>query len=210
MPERVFNTNNSGGGGKFPKWVSFIAIIVLAIIFTGSPKKLLQSFKSAENEKVVDYLHVGREYTLFYHEEIYPVLQQLHHISDEFIIDLRSVHNSFREDLVTLTPPEHFKEYHDVLIEFVVRQDTILEEANQVKLGKVDAFNMLVERNNETNKQLTVKLKQALENSNIPYKQLENGLIEYEVQIANPATQYEYIREQDKFYERWDRMQRDF
>lgn len=209
MPERAFN-NNSGGGGKFPKWGSFIAIIVMALIFVGSPKKFLHTFKSVEDEKVVDYLHVGREFTLFSYEEIYPNLHRLHHISDEFINDLRSVHNSFREDIVELTPPEHFKEYHDVLIEFVVRQDTILREANQVKLGKVDAFNILVERNNETNEQLTKELKQALEDSNIPYKQLENGLIEYEVQVANPATQYKYMREQDKFYERWDRLQHDF
>lgn len=196
----------SGSRRRLPPW-GMILIIVLIAFIIHSPQKYVHQFNTAVDEDVVDYLHVGREYTLFYMEEVVPAFAQFEEIPAELLIDLQFVHDSFQEDIVSLHPPKHFEAYHESLIEIVVRQASILQEAKKIREGKVAAFNELIERNNEANSRLIEQLKQALTANDIPFSVLENGLIEYEVQLSNPSKEFTYQRAQEEFEERWQRLQ---
>src|SRR5699024_9241234 len=184
----------------------YIVIIILAIIIVGSPKTYFKTFTGTSDDKVVNYLNVSRSFTLFNYEEIIPALENINETPREKLIEIQQLHATYHEALSALKPPRNFKQFDDILMEVVIRQGKILEEAVYAQEGEVAGFNLLIERNNEANEKLWIALKEALNKSEIPFKELESGIIEYEVVITNPVNQLKYEREQEAFDERWSKL----
>lgn len=127
-------------------------------------------------------------------------------MSPHLLIDLQSVHEAFQEEILALKPPKHFEAYHDLLVETVVRQQSILNEAARAQTGEIEAFHQLIDLNNETNDRLWAALKQALKKNDIPYKELDDGVLEYRVTLDNPAKQFKYEQAKQEFNKRWNRI----
>lgn len=204
LPANQKDTANNGG--YLPPPYVYIVIIILAIIIVGSPKTYFKTFTGTSDDKVVNYLNVSRSFTLFNYEEIIPALENINETPREKLIEIQQLHATYHEALSALKPPRNFKQFDDILMEVVIRQGKILEEAVYAQEGEVAGFNLLIERNNEANEKLWIALKEALNKSEIPFKELESGIIEYEVVITNPVNQLKYEREQEAFDERWSKL----
>lgn len=207
MPARdYYNRNHSGGGGHFPKKTGIGLFILLVLFMTGIPQKIYYEYKAYRGEEIVNYLNVSREYMLFSYEKMIPLIEQIENAPANEVYDLQVKHIEYKHSILNAKPPRHFETYHDALLEVVIRDENILKELLNVKKGNINAYNALIELNNKAKNSMWYEFKQSLTANDIPYVELDNGWIEYEVTVTNPSKHYKYEKDKEDFYERWERV----
>lgn len=205
VPARSFKSvNGAGGRSRFPNnSFTILAVIVVILFLSGIPQRIYYDYKAYRDEKIVDYLKISKEYTLFKHEEVSPVFESSVFPTPEQIYDLQVKQLKFKQDILRAEPPKHFERHYEVLVEITVRDESILKQLLTLENNYTNALNELIHLNNEANVRLWEELKQALTKNDIPFTELEDGWLEYEVTVSDEYERYKYEKEKNDFYERW-------
>lgn len=203
VPAKSYHSSNGTSGMNFSNnKFTILLIIIVVLLITGIPQRVYYEYKAYRDEKIVNYLKVSKEYTLFLHQEISPIFNSNTLPNQSVLYELQVQQLNFKQEILRLKPPKYFEGHYDILLEIAVRDENILKQLAKLDANQLSAVNALINLNNEAYERLSTELKQALTNNEIPYVELEDGWIEYEITVTDEYKRYKYEQEKNDFIER--------